>query len=139
MRMWQHAGEFEVGLATLALQGIRRFWGFMLDHGSSTGWESCDLKPDGGWRKPIISRCHGWGGTASYLLPRYVLGVQPTAPGFSRVSIRPQLGDLAWAKGVVPTPRGEIRIEMDAKAGGKVVAPAGVAVEASEGIEIVQA
>ncbi|MFZ4397975.1 MAG: hypothetical protein ACOYOU_20375, partial [Kiritimatiellia bacterium] len=28
MRMWQHAGEFEVGLATLALQGIRRFWGF---------------------------------------------------------------------------------------------------------------
>jgi hypothetical protein len=110
----------------------------MLDHGSSTGWESCDLKPDGGWRKPIISRCHGWGGTASYLLPRYVLGVQPTAPGFSRVSIRPQLGDLAWAKGVVPTPHGEIRIEMDAKAGGKVVVPAGIAVEASAGIEIVQ-
>ena len=138
MRMWQHAGEFEVGLATLALQGIRKFWGFMLDHGSSTGWESCDLKPDGGWHKPIISRCHGWGGTASYLLPRYVLGVQPTAPGFSRVSIRPQLGDLAWAKGVVPTPHGEIRVEMDAKAGGKVVAPASIAVDASEGIEIVQ-
>ncbi|MFZ4397974.1 MAG: hypothetical protein ACOYOU_20370 [Kiritimatiellia bacterium] len=48
------------------------------------------------------------------------------------------MGDLAWAHGVVPTPRGEIRIEVDAKAGGKVVAPPGIAVEASEGIEIVQ-
>jgi len=136
MRMWQHAGEFEVGLASVALEGIRKFWGFMLDHGATTGWESSDLKPDGGWRKPIISRCHGWGGTASYLLPRYVLGVHPTSPGFASVEIRPQLGDLEWVQGVVLTPRGEIRIDVNAKRGGKIVAPDGVEVVASDGIEI---
>ena len=137
MRMWQHAGEFEVGLADVALQGIRKFWGFMLDQGATTGWESSDLKLDGGWRKPIISRCHGWGGTACHLLSRYVLGVRPTAPGFGAVQIAPQLGDLEWAEGVVPTPRGDIRIELDAKAGGKAIVPAGIEVEQDGGIEVV--
>jgi hypothetical protein len=106
----------------------------MLDQGATTGWESCDLKPDGGWRKPIISRCHGWGGTAAYLLPRYVLGIRPAAPGFARVEVHPQLGDLAWARGVVPTPRGEIRVELDGRGGGRIAAPAGVEVVAPKGI-----
>ncbi|MBM4149845.1 MAG: hypothetical protein FJ224_12515 [Lentisphaerae bacterium] len=139
VRMWQHAGEFEVGLADVALAGMRKFWGFMLDHGATTGWESSDLKPDGNWRKPLISRCHGWGGTACHLLSRYVLGVKPTAPGFGRVSLMPQLGDLQWAEGVVPTPRGDIRIELDAKTGGKAIVPSGIAVEQSGGLEIVKA
>ncbi len=137
MRMWQHVGEFEVGMADVALQGIRKFWGFMLDQGATTGWESCDLKPDGGWRKPIISRCHGWGGTACHLLTRYVLGVRPTAPGFGAVDISPQLGDLAWASGLVPTPRGDIRVELDAK-GGKAFVPAGIQVTAADRIEVVR-
>ncbi|MBM4164605.1 MAG: hypothetical protein FJ222_09240 [Lentisphaerae bacterium] len=136
MRMWQHAGEFEVGMADVALQGMRAFWGFMLDRGATTAWESCDRKPDGGWRKPIISRCHGWGGTACHLLSRYVLGVRPTAPGFARVRMCPQLGDLQWAEGVVPTPRGDIRIELDAKTGGRAIVPAGIEVEPGCTIEV---
>jgi hypothetical protein len=138
MRSWQHAGEFEVGLAGAALQGMRAFWGFMLDHGATTAWESCDRKPDGGWQKSIISRCHGWSGSVCMLLPRYVLGVRPAGPGFSAVTIRPQLGDLDWATGRVPTPRGDIRIEMDAKAGGKAIVPEGIDVRTEGRIEVVR-
>jgi hypothetical protein len=138
MRMWQHAGEFEVGMADVAIQGIRKFWGFMLDQGATTGWESSDMKTDGGWRKPIISRCHGWGGTACLLLSRYVLGVRPTAPGFARARITPQLGGLDWAEGVIPTPRGDIRIELDAKSGGKASVPAGIDVKSDGRIEVVR-
>jgi hypothetical protein len=39
--------------------------------------------------------------------------VEGVEPGFSRVRIAPQLGDLRWAEGVVPTPHGDIRLRWD--------------------------
>ena len=41
-----------------------------------------------------------------------VLGIEPTAAGFSSVSIRPDLAGLEWARGAEPTPRGLIRIDI---------------------------
>jgi hypothetical protein len=39
----------------------------------------------------------------------YILGVTPTAPGFSRFQVRPTpVKEVTWAKGVVPTPHGPI-------------------------------
>ena len=39
----------------------------------------------------------------------YILGVTPTAPGFSRFQVRPTpVREVTWAKGVVPTPHGPI-------------------------------
>jgi len=43
---------------------------------------------------------------ATAWLMEEVLGIQPTGAGFSTVDIRPDLVDLAWAKGAEPTPRG---------------------------------
>jgi hypothetical protein len=43
-------------------------------------------------------------------LPVELLGVKPTAPGWTEIEIKPYLADLNWAKGRVPTPRGEIKI-----------------------------
>jgi hypothetical protein len=37
-----------------------------------------------------------------------VLGIRPTAPGYSRFEINPHPGDLSWVKGRVPTPNGPI-------------------------------
>ena len=39
-----------------------------------------------------------------------ILGVTPAEPGFARCRIEPHLGSLQWAKGVVPTPRGDVRV-----------------------------
>ena len=39
-----------------------------------------------------------------------ILGVAPAEPGFARCRIEPHLGSLQWAKGVVPTPRGDVRV-----------------------------
>lgn len=47
------------------------------------------------------------------MLPTHVLGVQPVEPGFARVRIAPQLGDLAWAEGIVPTPHGDVSVRRD--------------------------
>ena len=34
--------------------------------------------------------------------PRYVLGVQPTEPGYAALRVEPYPADLTWAKGVRP-------------------------------------
>jgi alpha-L-rhamnosidase len=39
-------------------------------------------------------------------LTQHVLGIQPAEPGYARVRIAPQLGNLEWAQGRVPTPLG---------------------------------
>lgn len=56
----------------------------------------------------VLSRsdCHAWGALALYELPSVVLGVRPSAPGFSEMTINPKAGHLTWAKGRVITPKG---------------------------------
>jgi hypothetical protein len=76
-----------------------------------------------------------------YLLSRYVLGATPTEPGWRRVLIRPQLGDLAWAQGSLPTPQGPIHLrwEQAPRLTGVVMLPDGVegeALIAREGREV---
>jgi alpha-L-rhamnosidase len=45
-----------------------------------------------------------------YFLSTRVLGVKPTAPGYTRIRIAPQPFNLRWASGVVPTPRGPVTV-----------------------------
>jgi alpha-L-rhamnosidase len=55
------------------------------------------------------SVAHGWSSTPTRDLVTKVLGVTPAEPGYAVARVAPALGGLAWAEGVVPTPRGEIR------------------------------
>lgn len=84
-----------------ALQYIRRQWGMMLDAGATTWWEEFHGKS---------SRCHAWSIGPTVDLMTQFLGVEAAEPGFGSVRIAPHLGDLKWAKGVVPTPQGDIAV-----------------------------
>ena len=57
-----------------------------------------------------------------------MLGVQPTSPGFATFTVTPHPAGSTSARGVVPTPRGPIRVEWELD-GGKlsleVTAPSG--------------
>ncbi len=79
-------------------------WRVMLDQGTTTWWET-----PGNPR----SECHAWSATPTYRLMTTVLGVQPTAPGFRHVSIRPQFPSLDFAQGTVPTPHGPIQVHWE--------------------------
>ena len=119
-----------------ALELIRRYWGGMLDCGATSFWEDFDLDwtvnagrideiPAPG-KKDIHadfgnycykglrhSLSHGWScGPAPFLSER-VLGVSFPEPG--KVLIRPDLGDLDYVRGTVPTPQGLITVEADPK------------------------
>ena len=142
------AGEIPGALAL-----IRGYWGRMLSLGATTFWEDFDVRwaenaaridelPVSGksdvhgdfgafcYRNFRHSLCHGWASGPAPFLSRHVLGVRPFAPGFSVVRFAPDLGDLAWAKGSVPTPHGPIEVELERGEGGRtlsrIVTPDGV-------------
>jgi len=113
MCAYEAAARFEHGQATRALELIRRCWGTMLRKGAGTFWEFT-------WNDAVSQwphRAHAWSGGPAYLLPAYVLGLQPAAPGFERAVLSPRLGDLAWAEGVVPVSGGLVPVRVERLAG----------------------
>jgi len=106
-----------------ALSWIRKFWGGMIDEGATSYWEGYDPS----WYKGSLfhrslqadnetgfhtSLAHGWSSGVTPWLMEQVLGIQPTAAGFSQVRIRPDLVGLQWAKGAEPTPHGLLGVSI---------------------------
>ena len=83
-----------------------RSWKHMVKSGTTISWEAWDLK-----YKPNQDWNHAWGAAPANLLPRFVLGVQPSSPGWKTVLIRPCTGDLEFARGRVPTQSGPILVD----------------------------
>jgi hypothetical protein len=122
------SGDIDTGL-----DFISQYWGGMLDFGATTFWEDFDLewtRNAGPIDQPVApgkkdlhgdfgahcylgfrhSFCHGWAGGPTAWLSQNILGIQPQAPGFAKVSITPNLGRLDWAEGTHPTPKGPIHV-----------------------------
>jgi hypothetical protein len=58
---------------------------------------------------------HGWIASPTYQMSSKILGVTPTSPAFDTISIRPILCDLTFARGVVPSPHGNIQVAWERK------------------------
>jgi alpha-L-rhamnosidase len=86
-------------------------WRGMLARGLTTFAEVVD-RPG----SPSRSDCHAWSASPNIHIFRTVLGVDSAAPGFSRVSVRPHLGNLKVASGSVPHPKGKIDVRMEPEA-----------------------
>ena len=55
---------------------------------------------------------HAWNATPMFQMSGRILGIQPTKPGFKEFRVKPDLGNLKWAKGTVPTPFGSIQAKV---------------------------
>lgn len=80
----------------------------MVESDAGMTWEAWDAR-----YKPNLTWNHAWGAAPANLLPRFVLGVTPIEPGFSRVRIAPQPGKLKSVKGTVCTYRGPISVSWE--------------------------
>ena len=143
------------GMYQEALDIIRAYWGAMLDHGATTFWEDFNLdwvknagrideftpegKDDlhgdfGAYCYPSYrhSLCHGWSSGPTPWMSRYVLGIEVVEPGCRVLRVTPHLGDLEWAEGTFPTPKGVVSVSHTRRPDGsvrtKVKAPQGVRV-----------
>ena len=133
---------FENGQDAAALDSMTapgdRSWRHMVESGATITWEAWDqkYKPNQDWNHP-------WGAAPANLLPRFVLGAQPLAPGWGRALIQPHPGTLTWVEGKIPTPRGElsVRWKQDKNFTATLTIPAGMtakvelpALEGSSGV-----
>jgi alpha-L-rhamnosidase len=78
-------------------------WGYMLENGATTLWESWAYPDNGG------SQNHPMFGSINEWFYRSILGINPAAPGFKKIIIKPEpAGDLSWAKGSFNSVYGKI-------------------------------
>ncbi len=90
-----------------ALDFIRKYWGDQLkspffNGGWHESWEIANFLTD------LMTTSHAWCSGPTALLPQKVLGVEPLTAGWKTFSVRPNICDLKWAKGVISTPYGAI-------------------------------
>lgn len=81
---------------------MRDNWGRLLDASAVTWWE---------YFLDEWSLCHAWSASPTHYLSTQVLGVQYATPGQpDEIVIAPQPGNLQWAEGTYPHPRGPIHV-----------------------------
>jgi alpha-L-rhamnosidase len=82
------------------------------DVGTTISLEAWDnkYKPNQDWN-------HAWGAAPANIIPMRVMGIEPLKPGFERIRIKPQPGDLEWAKIVHPTIKGDVQTSFENKQG----------------------
>jgi alpha-L-rhamnosidase len=91
--------------------------------------------PEQAYSGASASGIHGGSAGVVWTLTEHVLGIRSTAPGFASAVFDPRPGNLTWAKGVVPTPHGNIQVEWrrdsDGRITGSVSGPPGVRIVAA--------
>jgi hypothetical protein len=157
MTYWHRYADLDaaarVGRIGWGLDYVRRHWGAAVRAGVTTFWETMDavwLEDEDPHAMTMVggeyaryggyetSLCHGWSAGPAAWLHRAVLGVRPAADGFTALEFEPALGDLAWARGTVPTPLGDVEVELRRDPGGRRAAltvPAGIAVNVADGVD----
>jgi hypothetical protein len=65
--------------------------------------------------EPTRSDCHAWSAHPNFDFLATVAGIEPAAPGFRQVAIRPHLGSLQQLKASLPHPQGGITVAYERK------------------------
>lgn len=82
-----------------------RSWYNMIRVGSTITMEAWDIK-----FKNNLDWNHAWGAAPANIIPRYLMGVRPLEPGYSKALINPEPDTLEKASGKFPTIRGPIMV-----------------------------
>ncbi|MGB7405188.1 MAG: alpha-L-rhamnosidase N-terminal domain-containing protein [Pacificimonas sp.] len=96
----------KAGRLDLAITQFRRRLGPMLERGADTLWESLE---------PTASLCHGFSASPTYQLSTALLGVTPSAPGFTSFDFHPQLVGVESASGTLETVAGSVSVSLEDK------------------------
>ena len=101
------AGRDEYAVRLMAAKTTRSWW-HMIESGSTTTWEAWDPQ-----FKKNLTWNHAWGAAPANILSRFVLGVRPVEPGYSKFLIAPHPGPLVWVRGKVPTAVGPVVVKIE--------------------------
>jgi len=99
---------FLMGEADAGIERILGRYAPMIDCPETTLWEN--FARPGSTEPGSGTYNHAWSGGPLTMMHQYIAGVEPTAPGFQRFSVKPQLGPLRHVETTVPTPHGNIQV-----------------------------
>lgn len=110
-------GEAELAYDLLLQTGCPG-WMYQIERGATTTWERWDaIRPDGTVNEEdqngsnMVSFNHYSFGSVGEFYYRYILGIQPLAPGFERIRIKPLVDErLGGASGRYLSRNGEIKV-----------------------------
>lgn len=110
-------GEAELAYNLLLQTGCPG-WMYQIERGATTTWERWDaIRPDGTVNEEdqngsnMVSFNHYSFGSVGEFYYRYILGIQPLAPGFERIRIKPLVDErLGGASGRYLSRNGEIKV-----------------------------
>ena len=123
-------------------------WGYSIRHGATTIWERWDGWTDtDGFQTPKMNSFNHYSlGSVGQWLYEYVGGIRAAAPGYERVLIAPEPGELEWARAEYRSVRGTIasawrregdelalEVEIPPNVTATVVVPGGETVEVGSG------
>jgi alpha-L-rhamnosidase len=123
-------------------------WGYSIRHGATTIWERWDgWTEDRGFQTPMMNSFNHYSlGSVGQWLYEHVAGIRATEPGYARVVVAPEPGELEWARGSHRSVRGVIssawrvedgafrlEVELPPNVSGTVVLPGGQPVEVGPG------
>ena len=102
-RAYTNASLREVGLGDRYLDTLGP-WRDMLSQGLTTWaeWNGADTRSD----------CHAWGASPNFEMLRTIAGIESAGPGFGRVRIAPNPGNLEHVDASMPHPHGAIRVDL---------------------------
>ncbi len=97
---------------SLLCSGSRRSWLEMLRAGTTITMEAWNYES-----KPNLDWNHGWGAAPANIIPRFICGIRPTAPGFRTFLADPKPDRLKEFTFSMNTCRGPIALEWSAGKG----------------------
>ena len=102
------ANEDDYALSLLTSTSERGWAHMIYDVGTTITLEAWDnrFKPNQDWN-------HAWGAAPANIIPRFLMGVQPIEPGFSKIQIKPQVGTLKSGILELPTIRGTLHVQFE--------------------------
>ena len=120
---WVLYSRMNEGNTQWALDYMRKYWGEQTKLDFFTGaWHEA-------WNTKWGSTSHAWSSGPTALLSQKVLGIEPLEYGWKIFRVKPQTGDLLWAKGTVSTVVGNISASWEKSAGSlfslKLIVPKG--------------
>ncbi|HOU96850.1 MAG TPA: alpha-L-rhamnosidase C-terminal domain-containing protein [Bacteroidales bacterium] len=99
------ACEADYAFSLLTSTSDRSWWN-MIRSGSTITMEAWDMKykPNSDWN-------HAWGAAPANIITRWMWGIKPIEPGFTKAMIFPQLSGLTWSEITAPTIKGSIHAQ----------------------------
>lgn len=105
---------YMMGQPAAAVTRMKQRYDSMINAPQTTLWENF-ARP--GSREPGSGTYnHAWSGGPLTMMHQYIAGIAPTAPGFQRFSVKPQLGPLQHVQTTVPTHHGNIELSVNRNA-----------------------